>query len=264
MERFNIIQPSVVLAPYVKHYWLLESDDVVSSQRVIPTGNIELLFHRGCPMKRSGQLIPTTSLSGQSLSFADLIPTGTVNIITVVFHPFGAKAFFEQPIYELSNSIVSANDLSISSLNELEDKILNTVDDNSCIHLIESFLVSRLNPFKEYNYKRMLAVVNAINLSHDALSVSSLAEIVCLGKKQFQRIFSEHVGATPKEFMRIIRFHKALYTLQNNPTMSFTVLAYECGYYDQAHMTNEFKLFSGYSPTQYVAICAPYSDYFST
>lgn len=264
MERFNIIKPSAVLAPYVKHYWLLESDDIINSQRVIPTGNIELLFHRGNPMKRNGQLIPRTSFSGQSLSFADLIPTGTVNIITVVFHPFGAKAFFGMPVYELSNSVVSADDLSIASLKELEDKILNTVDDNGCIRLIESFLINCLNPFKEYNYKRMMAAINAINLSHDDLSVSRLAETVCLSVKQFQRIFNEHVGATPKEFMRIVRFHKALYTLQHNPAMNFTTLAYECGYYDQAHMTNEFKLFSGYTPSQYVAICTPYSDYFST
>lgn len=263
MERFNIIQPAAVLAPYVKHYWLLESDDVVNSQRVIPSGNIELLFHRGCPMKRNGQIIPVTSLSGQSLSFADLVPTGMVSIIAVVFHPFGAKAFFKLPIDTLSNLIISADDINIGSLKELEDQILNTIDDNSCIQLIESFLISRLNPFKEYNYKRMVAAVNTINLSTGELSVSRLAETVALGKKQFQRIFSEHVGTTPKEFMRIVRFHKALYTLQNNPKMNFTTLAYECGYYDQAHMTNEFKLFSGYTPTQYVAICAPYSDYFS-
>lgn len=93
MERFNIIQPSIVLAPYVKHYWLLESDDVVHSQRIIPTGNIELCFHKGSLMKRDGELIPVTSLSGQLLSFADLVPTGAVNMIAVVFHPFGARAF---------------------------------------------------------------------------------------------------------------------------------------------------------------------------
>lgn len=263
MESFNIIKPSAVLTPYVKHYWLLESDDVINSQRVIPTGNIELLFHRGCPMKLSGQIIPTTSLSGQSLSFTDLAPTGMVNMIAVVFHPFGAKAFFEMPIYELSNSIVSADDLSIKTLKELEDKLLNTSDNNSCIRLIESFLISRLNPLKEYNYKRMVASIDTINLCGDELSVTQLAEMVCLSKKQFQRIFSEHVGATPKEFMRIVRFHKALYTLQNNPKMNFTTLAYECGYYDQAHMTHEFKLFSGYTPSQYIVICSPYSDYFS-
>lgn len=263
MERFNIIQPSTVLAPYVKHYWLLESDDVVNSQRVMPTGTIELIFHRGNSMKRNEQIIPTVSLSGQSLSFADLVPTGVVSMIAVVFHPFGARAFFDLPIYELSNLIVSADDLSAITLKELEDRILNTANDKCCIRLIESFLIGRLSPFKEHNYKRMVAAIRAINLCEDGLSVSRLAETVCLCKKQFRRVFSEHVGATPKEFMRIVRFHKALHTLQNNRNMSFTVLAYECGYYDQAHMTNEFKLFSGYTPSQYVVICNPYSDYFS-
>lgn len=264
MERFNIIQPSAVLAPYVRHYWLLESDDVVHSQRIIPTGNIELCFHRGSLMKRNGELVPATSLSGQSLSFVDLMPTGTVNMIAVVFHPFGARAFFNLPIYELSGLIASADDMNMYSLKELEDKILHTVDDNVCIGLIESFLISRLQPFKEYNYRRMVAAIHAINLSDGELSVSRLAEKVALSKKQFQRIFNEHVGATPKEFMRIVRFHKALYMLQNNPGMNFTTVAYACGYYDQAHMTNEFKLFSGYTPSEYVAVCSPYSDYFST
>lgn len=264
MERFKIIQPSAALAPYVKHYWLLESDDVVHSQRIIPSGNIELVFHRGKPMKRNNRLIPVTSLSGHSLSFADLIPTGTVHMIAVVFHPFGAKAFFDFPICELSNSIVSPEELSIGSLKELEDKILHATDDSVCIHRIESFLIKRLNPLEEHNYKRIAKAVNTINLGKEGLSVSRLAETVCLSRKQFQRIFSAYVGATPKEFMRIVRFHRALYTLQNHPMMNFTTLAYECGYYDQAHMTNEFKLLSGYTPSQYVALCAPYSDYFST
>lgn len=264
MERFNIIPPSAMLAPYVKHYWLLESDDVVSSQRVFPSGNIELLFHRGSLMKRKEGLIPATSLSGHTLSFADLIPTGTVKMIAVVFHPYGVKAFFEFPAHELSDLIVSADDLNVRSLKELEDRILHTDDDNCCIRLIESFLIEQLKPFKEYNYKRMIEAVRTIDQCNEELSVSSLAERVYLSKKQFQRIFSEYIGATPKEFMRIIRFHKALYTLQNHPAINFTTLAHACGYYDQAHMINEFKLFSGYTPGQYTAICAPYSDYFST
>lgn len=263
MEHFSIIRPSAVLTPYVKHYWLLESDDVVNSQRVFPSGNVELLFHRANPMKCNRQLIATTSFSGQFLSFADLIPTGTVSMIVVVFHPFGAKAFFELPLSELSGLIVSADDLNIGSLKELEDKILHTTDNHACIHLIEAFLMNRLQPLKEYNYRRMVTAVNAINQCGKELSVSRLAEEICLSKKQFQRIFGEYVGATPKEFMRIVRFHRALYTLQQNPAMNFTALAYECGYYDQAHMINEFKLFSGYTPGQYVAICTPYSDYFS-
>lgn len=263
MEKFSIIRPSPLLAPYVRYYWLLESDDVTHSQRVIPTGNIELLFHRGYPMIRDGQLIPRTSLSGQSLSYADLIPTGRVNMIAVVFQPFGARAFFDCPVHEFSGLTVPADGLHLDWLEELEKRILDTTGDGTCIPLIESFLARHLNPFKEYNYKRMAAAVNAINRSGGELSVSRLAETLCLGKKQFQRVFSEHLGATPKEFMRIVRFHKALYTLQNNPSTGFAALACECGYYDQAHLTNEFRHISGYTPGQYLAVCAPHSDYFT-
>lgn len=263
MEKFKIIKPSAVLAPYVRHYWILESDDVSNSQRVIPTGNVELLFHRGYQMIKNGREIPRTSVSGQSISFADLIPTGVVNMIAVVFQPFGARAFFDMPVYELSELVVSADEINMKVLKELEDKILNTSNDSMCIRLIEVFLLNRLNPFKEYNYKRMVEAVSSINLCGGEISVSRLAEKVCLSNKQFQRVFCEHVGTTPKEFMRIVRFHKALFTLQNTPEMNFTHLAYECGYYDQAHMANECKLFSGYSPSEYISVCDPYSDYFS-
>ena len=136
-------------------------------------------------------------------------------------------------------------------------------DDKLCINLIESYLKGRLRPLKDYNYKRMATAIGTINASGGDISVSRLADFVCLSDKQFQRVFNDHIGISPKEFTRIVRFHKALFTLQNNPGMTFTRLACDCGYYDQAHLTNEFKLFSGYTPGEYVAMCDPYSDYFS-
>lgn len=96
MEQFRIIRPTAALSAYVRYYWLLESDDVTQAQRVIPTGNVELVFHRGCPMKCEGNIIPSASLCGQTLSYADLLPTGAVSMVVVVFHPFGARAFFER------------------------------------------------------------------------------------------------------------------------------------------------------------------------
>ena len=44
---------------------------------------------------------------------------------------------------------------------------------------------------------------------------------------------------------------------------SLTTLAYDCGYYDQSHMINEFKMMSGMTPKQYFAMCEPTSDYFT-
>ena len=140
MESFKIVYPSALLALYVKHYWFLETDDVLTSQRIIPTGNVELIFHRGESMMNSEGIIPVSSISGQSFSFTDLHPMGKVNMIAVVFHPFGAKAFFSMPIGELADSVVSAGDVDIR-LKELEDKILNAKSDDECVSLIEDYLI---------------------------------------------------------------------------------------------------------------------------
>ena len=263
MEKFRIIPPATVLAPYVRHYWLLESDDVTHAQRIIPTGHVELVFHRGCPLERNGQVVSRTSVAGQANSYADLRLTGTVSMIVVVFRPFGAKAFFDVPLCELAGLVVSAEELNAPELKELEDRLCYTSDDAGCIRMIEVFLMARLRCFTDYHYKRMVAAVRAIDSSTGELSVSQLAETVCLSNKQLLRVFSGYVGSSPKEFMRVVRFHRALFTLQHHPGMSFTRVACECGYYDQAHMIRDFKEFSGYTPGEYVAVCAPYSDYFS-
>lgn len=43
----------------------------------------------------------------------------------------------------------------------------------------------------------------------------------------------------------------------------FAQVAYECAFFDQSHMIKEFRLFSGYTPAEFLSVCAPYSDYFS-
>ena len=112
----------------------------------------------------------------------------------------------------------------------------------------------------------------AVNVLKDILSydenyedaVKALADISCLSEKQFNRIFSEYIGIAPKDFLRIIRLQRTLSVLQHNPGISFAQLSYECGFTDQSHMIKEFKLFSGYTPKEYLNRYAPISDYFSS
>ncbi len=42
--------------------------------------------------------------------------------------------------------------------------------------------------------------------------------------------------------LRIIRFQHVLSVLQASPGILFSRLAYECGYSDQSHLINEFKM----------------------
>ena len=62
-----------------------------------------------------------------------------------------------------------------------------------------------------------------------ATSVIELASVACLGKKQFERLFNELVGANPKEYARIVRFQKSLKLLQHcSEDTNQAQLAYQC------------------------------------
>lgn len=264
MEEFKVIQPSPLLAPYIKKYWLLKTTcDSPTLARTLPTGMMNLIFHRGNRLlsTQHNELHPRAFLSGQEKSFDDLKYKGQINMISVVFNPIGIRAFFNLPINELNNLRVTAEDLEDKELLELERSLTSTDNDRLCILMIEQFLFKRLTSLAEHNIKRLESTIRLINSGQS--DISTLADTACLSTKQFQRVFSEYVGANPKEFSRIIRFQRALHILETKPEISLTTLAYECGYSDQPHMIKEFKAFSGHTPTEYLAICQPFSDYFA-
>jgi AraC-like DNA-binding protein len=239
------------------------NSEAQASERVIPNGMICLMFHRGKRIFSSSeeQWQPRTFLAGQHATYTDLSYSGCIDIIAVEFCSAGAKAFFKTPMIELNKQIVAIDALSDPQLTELEKRLFETADQKTCISLIERFLYKRLYRFETHNLKRIDAVVQSIY--HGQQNIDQLAQTACLGYKQFKRVFADYVGANPKDYLRVVRFQKALYTLQIQPDITLTQLAYECGYYDQAHFVKEFKQFSGYTPTEYMAVCEPYSDFFS-
>ena len=183
-------------------------------------------------------------------------------MITVVFQPYAAKALLHIPVHLFHGKDVAMDEVEDVELSDLAKQVTDTSDNIVCIRLIEQFFLRRLYAFSEYNLKRMSAVFKEINLQPQ-INIPQLSEAACLSSKQFGRVFADYVGTTPKEYLRIVRMQRALFLLQQDATLPFVQVAYECGYSDQSHMIKEFKLFSGYTPAEYLSVCAPYSDYFS-
>lgn len=264
MDAFKFISPSAALAPFIRHYWILNIDELHVSERVAPIGCMQMVFHRGDRMYSltENEIQPQTFIGGQSVGYLDLKSVGKVNMIVVVFQPHGIKPFFRMSMSNFLNRNISIVDIEDKSLSELEDRVLNASTDIRAIELIERFFLSRLYDFDSYNYKRMQEVLKVIDNKNQS-SITVLSDVACLSYKQFSRVFTEYVGATPKEFTRIVRFQRALFMMQNNLSIDMMDVILTCGFYDQPHMIKEFKTFSGYTPNEYLATCQPYSDYFT-
>jgi transcriptional regulator GlxA family with amidase domain len=66
--------------------------------------------------------------------------------------------------------------------------------------------------------------------------------------RQFERVSKERIGVPPKLFARLVRFSKAYRLRERLPLLSWTSIAFECGYFDQMHLIRDFKEFAGVAP----------------
>lgn len=230
--------------------------------QTVPSGCVHLVFHRGCRISfASGKVQPKSFIRGQ-LSYADtLVSSKGIDMIAVVFEPLGLHPFGACLMSELYNQYVDIEELDNPGLKELNHRIASEEDSLTCISLIERFLTDRLDK-EDYNLQRICQSVQSIRERSD-IDVSSLADKACLGYRQFKRVFTEYVGMNPKEYIRVVRFQRVLHTLQHEPDMDITQLAYACGFFDHPHLVKDFKALSGYSPTTYLAARKPYSTFFS-
>ena len=267
-ENFKFHKPCKELQPYVRYYWVFKSNQPLNTL-TFPIGCPQIIFHKRTPLyiPELGTAQSEFTISGQVNYPSHLYADENVEMIVVVFQPYVLKAFLNLPISLLHNQEVSGYDLENKNLKQLAAQIFDCENTNLCINLIEQWLLSQiadvLTSKTAYNIKRITAAIKRLFIM-PATSVTELASIACLGKKQFERLFNELVGANPKEYARVVRFQKSLKLLQHyTEDANKAQLAYQCGYADQSHFIREFKQFSGYTPLSLLNVCKPYSDLFS-
>lgn len=269
--NYEYINPSKVLQPFIKYYWILEDNkktDNVCQQRIFPTGFIEVIFYYGDPYFKISknsckELQPKSQINGHTTGYYDVLPAGKVGLLSAVLHPNAARLFFDLPITEFTNQSVNIADLKGDEINAIEDQLQAATNNMERINAVEKYFFKKLIEKKLYDFKKINNCISKINLKKGIISIPELANESFLSQKQFNRKFSEFVGLNPKQFLRIIRFQHAIFSYQNNPSVNFTELAYACGYFDQSHFIHEFKTFTGLTPTELFKNCQPYSDYFS-
>lgn len=84
------------------------------------------------------------------------------------------------------------------------------------------------------------------------ISVSALAHHVNLSERQFNRVFKQLVGLSPKQFSRIARVERVLKSeVYHQHDITLEQLALRHGYHDAPHLVREFDDLVGMSPVDY-------------
>lgn len=207
--------------------------------------------------------LENTVLSGQQKGFYDIVISGNLSMFSISFQPYGARFFFDIPSNELFDQNIPLKYLIKDKADELECRLYESKSFEEKVLIVENFLLNQLQKVsKGYEKNRIINSIALIDQNCGLINIETIASFACLSRKQYERTFADYIGSSPKQFLRIVRFQNTLREKQKNRNINLTELAYNCGFFDQSHMINEFKLISGKTPTHYFEDCEPCSDYF--
>ncbi len=204
-----------------------------------------------------------SGITGPMIRPMRLRPTGALNLFGICFRPGGSYPFFKIPAHELVDQSPDVSDLWGSEGHNFVDRIQN--DCLSTPSRIEAVSVYLLHLLRR-NLKDDAAInaaLEVINRLKGRISVEELARCLGMSCRHLERKFKERIGMTPKQLCRSTRFKHAYKQIEASNRQNWVDVALTCGYYDQAHLINEFRYFTGTSPAEYFKSSSPVPDFFT-
>jgi AraC-like DNA-binding protein len=177
-----------------------------------------------------------------------ILPTAAA-VIGVLFRPGGVFRLLSAPTEEFRDAQVPL-ELVIGD-DDVREQLIAAATPAARFLRLEKFLLRQL--------QRSLSLHRAVRYAVSAfeydsfLSVAAVLEKIGLSERRFSRVFSEQVGLTPKLFQRVRRFQRTMVSLPSHGEVDWAETATANGFYDQAHLINDFRSFSSVTPSDFFA-----------
>ncbi|GIJ46323.1 AraC family transcriptional regulator [Virgisporangium aliadipatigenens] len=240
------LRPGAALAPFVARMGRYRGDHPPGRELSLPTGAVQLTVNLAedalsrwgaAPMRVGG-----AGFVGPSGGPAVIDPAQQRDTVWVLFRAGGAAAFLPGGAHELRDGLVDLADVWGRDGATLRERLLSAADP---VRALERVLTGRLLRGPDP------ALVAAARALHDGASVAATADRLGWTTRHLGRRFAAGIGLAPKRFGRVRRFQRLLRAVTAGGAPDWARLAVECGYYDQAHLVNEFRDLSGLTPGAY-------------
>ena len=226
------VEPSIWLRPWVSEFRVAwTSPGGIYDLVHVPDGEAGLLF------RATGEGTGDLSAMGPVRRARYKTVPAARFYVCVCLHPGRARRALGLPLCELTDRIVPL------------EALWNSLGRTLCEQLIESG-PSRAVPLFEEALRTFTAlqktepahVVNQIVRAIDEapeVSVDEHARSIGLSTRQLRHLFRVELGMGPKHYVRIARVRRLL--VKARTKVAWADLALDAGFYDQAHMTADFR-----------------------
>jgi AraC-like DNA-binding protein len=162
--------------------------------------------------------------------------------------PLGAYRLLGLPMDRLSSHTVDLADLVGVEGRDLAGRVREAPTWRDRFALLDQFLLARLkhgprpSPEVAWAWERLVA-------TRGATPIGALAREVGWSHKHLISRFKQQIGLPPKTAARLVRLDGVWRHLDAPGRRSWSEVAAEAGYADQAHLIRDFRRFTGTTPT---------------
>jgi len=243
------------LAPLVELFWYAQGTATFPRKRLFPNGRIELLVNLGDPIRLvegvGSPVLKSGWLSGLHARPVVIECGGRTSTLGIRLKPAGAFALLARPLRDISGWTLDLGDVVGRAAEELAERCheANSTDERfrRAAEWIEE-LTTRAAP----GLGSVAWTAARIERSAGTASIGALREEAGLSKNRLASAFRDQIGLAPKVYARIFRFQRLL-SLIHAGAPSLAEAALDTGYYDQPHMTADFRELSGMAPREFLA-----------
>jgi AraC-like DNA-binding protein len=176
--------------------------------------------------------------------------------IQIDLTPLAAGALLGVPMLELTNRVVDLDDIIGPRADQLVDRLYDSGSWEERFLLLDATFGRRLAE-SEPPHPALAHAWSRLSESHGRMEIGDLCGEVGWSQRYLTTRFREEIGLAPKTLARVLRFERVAALLARGAGARFAEIAYECGYYDQAHLNRDFREFAGTTPGDYVRRLLP-------
>jgi AraC-like DNA-binding protein len=181
-------------------------------------------------------------------------------MFVIRFRVGAAARFLPLPVGELTGQVLEADVVFGTTFNALREALLEGPTPAAKFQAAEAYLYPLLNHSKA-EHPAIAWALARIQAAPATATVDEIVRRTGYSHKHLVNLFRQQVGLTPKELLRVLRFQHTVHSIETQPGLRWSQLAADCGFYDQAHLIQEFRAFSGFTPGEYFAHRGEYLNY---
>jgi len=248
--------PANLLKPYVKEYFVVTINKDVANQVFYPSGYVDFAVNIS-----TGNVItiingravdmPRVEVLGHLTTPTRLSVAGGTSVLIARIYPYASSLFFPNPISHFTNHSIDLHDVVGNESNDFYDKLMEAPSIRGKVSVLDAFLVQKLmkNEKRQRKINLIKQMCGDLSAHSEAFDIKEVSNRYGFSERYIQKLFIDIVGLAPRSLFSVQRFNKSLSQVLSTQT-DLTSIAYECGYYDQAHFIREFKKYAGITPSE--------------